>query len=85
LTFAARLAAHFHSRPNQFIDGLELAKIGGVYAYRTRLSELRRAPFNMVIENRQRRMFTGTVISEYRFVPAPASLLEIAEQEQVNA
>lgn len=69
---AAQLATLFKARPNAWIDGMELARIGGQYAWRTRVSDLRRAPWHMDIENRERkvevegRRFT---VSEYRFLP----------------
>lgn len=70
---AAQLAALFKAQPNAWIDGMELARIGGQYAWRTRVSDLRRAPWHMDIENRERkvevegRRFT---VSEYRYVQA---------------
>jgi hypothetical protein len=61
----------FRARPNVWIDGLELAERGGRYAWRSRLAELRRPPFNMRIVNRQRRVGrpdgSTFVVSEYRF------------------
>ena len=65
-TYCARLAAYLLERRGMWIDGLELAKVGGAYAFRTRLSDLRRAPWHLTIENRQRRTEGGMVISEYR-------------------
>ena len=49
-----------------------LAPIAGSYAWRTRVSDLRRGPFLMTIENRQRTIQTDDgpiTVSEYRFVP----------------
>ena len=72
LTRVAALARYFRARPQVWIDGRELAGVGGAYAWRTRLSDLRHAPFWMVIENRQRRIVAvegrPAVRSEYRFV-----------------
>jgi hypothetical protein len=69
----ARLAAFFRERPHAWIDGQNLAPIAGLYAWRTRLSELRRSPFNMRLENRQRtvRREDGShfTVSEYRYTP----------------
>jgi hypothetical protein len=73
VTRAERLAAFFHKRPDYWVDGRTLATIGGCYAWRSRVSDLRRAPFLMTIDNRQRTIVTENgpvVISEYRFVPA---------------
>lgn len=69
----ARLAAFFRVRPGKWIDGQELAQIAGVYGWRTRVSELRRPPYGMGIENRQRRR-RRRVISEYRWMPAGDAL-----------
>jgi hypothetical protein len=70
-SLTAQLAHFFQRRPNTWIDGRTLATIAGAYAWRTRISDLRRAPFSMVIENRQRHVDVGgtpITISEYRFV-----------------
>lgn len=75
MTLCETLAAHFAAHPNTWIDGLALGKVAGSYAWRSRLSELRFAPFNMRIDNRQRKiqpdlLSARTVtVSEYRFVP----------------
>lgn len=66
-TYRDEVAAHFRTRPGQWIDGFELARIGGAYAWRTRVSECR-VQLGMTIENRQRTVNRRTV-SEYRFVP----------------
>jgi hypothetical protein len=60
-----RLAALFQANPGCWIDGRELARVAGYAAWRTRISDLRRPPFSLVIENRQRRGEAFTV-SEYR-------------------
>jgi hypothetical protein len=69
----ARLAAYLRARPGVWIDGRELAGVGGFYAFRSRLSDLRQAPHFMTIENRQRRCTDRDgckfVVSEYRFLP----------------
>lgn len=81
-TFNETLAAFFKRRPLEWIDGKRLARIAGQYAWRSRVSDLRRAPYSMTIENRQR---SGMSVyqtvnarwkrSEYRFVPdSPAEL-----------
>ena len=70
------VAAYFKAHPNTWIDGLELARIGGVYAWRTRVSECR-LELGMDIKPRIRRMPNSQrKVSEYRYLPA--SLLEIA-------
>src|SRR5204863_2502723 len=45
-TFAAKVAAMFKAAPGEWIDGREVLKIGGVYGWRTRISDCRRAPYN---------------------------------------
>lgn len=71
-TLCGRLAAFFKARPLVWVDGRELATVAGSYGWRTRVSDLRRPPYNLTIENRQRRA-TLWVVSEYRFVPAAPS------------
>jgi hypothetical protein len=78
-TLVERLAAFFRAHPDLWIDGRELALVAGAYAWRTRLSELRRPPFVMTIENRQRRIHRpdgSYVVSEYRFVSHDATRQE---------
>jgi hypothetical protein len=69
------LAGFFALRPNQWVDGRSLS-FAGSYAWRTRISDLRKPPYGMQIENRQRRMSrpdgSRYTISEYRYVPAAA-------------
>lgn len=72
MSLVARLARFFRSHERQWVDGKSLASIAGGYAWRTRCSDLRRAPFFMAIENRQRRVETAPgkfiTVSEYRYV-----------------
>jgi hypothetical protein len=72
-SLADRLAEFFRARPRAWINGLELSPIAGAYAWRSRTSDLRRAPHFMTIENRQRRVRrpdgTSFTVSEYRFMP----------------
>lgn len=73
-SLTATLAAFFRDRPHVWIDGRQLGAVAGAYAWRTRLSELRRPPFCMTVVNRQRRVESTNgqffAISEYQFVPA---------------
>jgi hypothetical protein len=63
-----KLAAYLSARPNEWIDGHALLDIGGTFAFRTRLSELRRPPFNMTIENRTtRHAFMGRKWTETKY------------------
>jgi len=73
-TLTGTLAAYFRAREGEWIDGMELARVAGSYAWRSRCSDLRRAPYLMRIENRVRlvrdplgRMHDRKV-SEYRWV-----------------
>ena len=68
-TFRDAVAARLTARPGQWVDGLELAGVGGAYAWRTRLSECR-TQLGMTVENRMRKV-GRRVVSEYRVV-APA-------------
>jgi hypothetical protein len=74
LSLADRLAAYFTERPNVWIDGRELGKVAGAYAWRTRCSDLRHAPYQMTIENQKRFALAPSgvrfTVSEYRYVPA---------------
>lgn len=67
---AAQLADFFRDHPNEWIDGKVIASMAGGYAWRTRVSDVRRPPHNLAIENRQRRVRTinGStyIVSEYR-------------------
>lgn len=67
-----RLAEFFRERPSVWVDGAVLAAVAGKYAWRSRVSEIRRAPYLMRIANRQRRVKVGEheiTISEYRYEP----------------
>lgn len=70
MTRAERLADYFQRRPGQWLSAFDLADVGGLLSFRTRVSELRRPPFNLDVENRVRRgqRADGTPysISEYR-------------------
>lgn len=72
-SLTATLAAYFLARPNAWIDGRELAIVAGFAGWRSRISDVRRAPFSMPIRNRQRfvkRPDGGYVVTEYMYVPA---------------
>lgn len=77
MTLIEQLARFFRDRPHHWVDGERLEKVAGKYAWRTRVSDLRRPPFGMTIENRQRRLtlHSGRTfkVSEYRYVPAAES------------
>lgn len=50
-TCIERLEAYFRARPNRWIDGRELSAEGSFYAWRTRLSDIRRKR-GMTIQNK---------------------------------
>lgn len=73
LTLQDRVAEFLRAHPNRWIVATSFEAIGGRQAWRTRLSDCRRA--GMRIENRvrtARRMDGSTYkLSEYRYVPKP--------------
>jgi hypothetical protein len=75
-TFVGKVADFLRSHAHQWIDGRDLSRLGGCYAWRSRVSDCRRAPFNLRIENRQRRVRTDdgrtVIVSEYRYSPSAA-------------
>src|SRR5688572_30546159 len=77
MTLNDKLAAYFQAHEGQWIDGRQLATIGGSYGWRTRCSDLRKR--GLIIENRQRRMTAGDgsrwVLSEYRMVAPKGQLV----------
>lgn len=72
MSLCDRVAHLFQAKPDRWIDGREFAALGGYAAWRTRISELRRPPYGMTIENRVRRIRnsrgTQFTVTEYRFV-----------------
>jgi hypothetical protein len=87
-----KLAEFFKARPNVWIDGRKLAGVAGGYAWRTRVSNIRKPPYGMTIENRVRivggsgRENPGKdaekfKISEYRYVPRESSKLTVIHVE----
>ena len=69
MSLTAQLAAYLTARPNTWIDAHALLQVAGFAAWRTRLSECRKPPFNLTIENRTRTV-NGYRVSEYRLVVA---------------
>jgi hypothetical protein len=68
-TLTDRLALYFKSRPNRWTDATALEVVAGRQGWRTRCSELRRAPHFMTIQNSIRRWPSGRKRSMYRYVP----------------
>jgi hypothetical protein len=70
LSLCDKLEAYLKDRPGMWIDGSEFERVAGKYAWRTRLSDLRRKR-GMRIENRVRtikRDGYSFKVSEYLFV-----------------
>ena len=63
-TFTGRVAHLFLAHPNEWLDGLKIAQVGGAYAWRSRVADARKE-YGLNIVNRQRRI-GKRVISEYR-------------------
>ena len=77
-TRRALVASLFRAHPGEWIDGRDLARVGGYAAWRTRVSECRRD--GMVIENDVIRE-PNLTITRYRYVPPTpqqARLWEVA-------
>ncbi len=70
-TFTAAVLAYFKARPNVWIDARDLMELGGLMAWRSRISDARRIieAEGGRLENQQHRVFSRTVISEYRYTP----------------
>ena len=77
-----RLEQYFRAREGVWLDGLELALVGGQYGWRTRCSDLRKR--GMVIENRVRRVKTPQgqtfQVSEYRYLASKPAQLPLEMQ-----
>ena len=73
-TIVERMAAFFRERPGQPVDMHVLDQRFGCGGWRTRVSDLRRAPWFMAIENRwwEERRADGTKyrVSVYTYRPA---------------
>jgi hypothetical protein len=71
VTRTAALAAYFRERPGRWLDGREISVIAGFYAFRSRISDVRKQ-YGLTIENRQRRCVGANgryTVSEYRYNP----------------
>ena len=68
-SLCARVARLLLSKRGQWVDGREIAKVGGYAGYRTRLSNLRKAPWWLDVRNRVRTVTNGDrtfKVSEYQ-------------------
>lgn len=73
MTLTERVAAVLQSHAGRWVDGQDLAKVGGYAGWSARCRDLRKPPYNWTIENRQRTIRSSTgrryKITEYRLVP----------------
>jgi hypothetical protein len=69
-TMCARVARLLLANRGTWVDGTEIARVGGAYAWRTRLSDLRKTPWCLTVENQMRHVDAGGghyyKVSEYR-------------------
>ena len=64
------VAQVFRARPGEWISAIDLTKAGGLLSWRTRISDLRKPPYSMQIENRTERHPAYGTVSFYRFTDA---------------
>jgi hypothetical protein len=64
MTYLEAVAKLLRRERGRWVDGLTIAKTGGAYSWRTRISECRTL-LGMKVENRQRKV-GRRVVSEYR-------------------
>jgi len=67
-TMCARIARVLMLYRGRWVDGRVLASVGGYAAYRTRISDLRKAPWHLDVRNRYRHVNENGrkfVVSEY--------------------
>jgi hypothetical protein len=69
-TIADRMAAYFRRHEGRWIDVTELAAVGGIGGWRSRVAELRFPPYGMDVQWRLQRWPDGRNRSQYRYVPA---------------
>lgn len=87
MTFTERIRDYFLARPGQWVSGYNLMRVGGMCAWRTRVSEARRV-YGLRIENRVRTyQDDGETIrvSEYRYVPDQVAVAEAGAAVGVSA
>jgi hypothetical protein len=65
-TYQEAVAHYLEAHRARWVDGLTLARVGGAYAWRTRVSECRQHR-GMRITQRTRRLRSGRLVSEYRY------------------
>jgi hypothetical protein len=71
-TLCDRMAQYFRLWPGDWLDVADLAAIGGIGGWRTRVSDLRHAPYGMTIEQRLIHWPDGRNRSQYMYKPSGA-------------
>jgi hypothetical protein len=86
-TFTRAVVAFFRARPLEWVPAIALETVGGRQAWRTRVSNARKAPYRLDIQNRTRMVTrpdgTRYKLSEYRYVPQPAPLAMPTRQAEL--
>lgn len=76
-TYCAKVARLLLSKRGEWFDYWQVAQVGGQCAWRTRISDIRKAPWFLDVENRQTRVTrpdgSSFVVSQYRIAPAAES------------
>lgn len=85
MSLTARLAMFLRAHPYEWIDARRLAKVAGFAGWRTRVSDLRREPWSMRVENKWETVteYDGSRyrVSWYRYVPERAVQAEAAQEQ----
>ena len=82
MTFREKVEHCFRDHPNEWVNAQELMRIGGMFAWRSRVSNCR-VQLGMSIENRLRYEHDIT-ISEYRYLPPQPAAQPSLFQEAVT-
>ena len=62
------VAQLFRSKPGEWVPAPDLVRVGGMLGWRTRISDLRKPPYSMQIENRTEAHPQYGKLSFYRLV-----------------
>ena len=77
-TLTDKMARYFRAHEGQWLDLADLAAVGGIGGFRTRISECRHAPYGMAIDNRLLKWEDGRNRSQYRLRPAGSRQEQVA-------
>ena len=80
MTYTERIVQFFRTHEGEWVDGQHLSRIGGIYAWRSRVSDARKK-YHLTIDNRLRKEVTRTV-SEYRYRERPRTLAELFSEDE---